>query len=82
MNISVKPDPRAVHIEFEGDMLVVSLADGRRIQAPLEWFPPLRKATEKQRSKWRLIGDGVGIHWEDLDEDLSVEGLLVPERTF
>jgi hypothetical protein len=52
------------------------LSDGRVISVPLEWFPALRKATAKQRNNWRLIGKGVGIHWEDLDEDISVEGLL------
>jgi hypothetical protein len=54
----------------------VQLSDGRVISVPLEWFPALRKATAKQRNNWRLIGKGVGIHWEDLDEDISVEGLL------
>jgi hypothetical protein len=54
----------------------VHLSDGREIAVPLEWFPTLRNATNEQRSKWRLIGKGVGIQWEDLDEDLSVEGLL------
>ncbi|MFH1560422.1 MAG: DUF2442 domain-containing protein [Chloroflexota bacterium] len=57
-------------------MLHVRLADGREISAPLEWFPRLRDAGDKERGNWRLIGEGVGIHWEDLDEDLSVVGLL------
>jgi len=57
-------------------MLRIELADGREISVPLEWFPSLRDATEAQRSNWRLIGRGVGIHWEDLDEDISVAGLL------
>jgi len=54
----------------------VQLSDGREIIVPLEWFPSLRNATDEQRNKWRLIGKGVGIHWEDLDEDISVAGLL------
>jgi len=57
-------------------MIHVRLLDGREISAPLEWFPKLRDATEEQRNNWRLIGNGVGIHWETLDEDISVEGLL------
>jgi hypothetical protein len=56
--------------------LRVTLADGRQISVPIEWFPRLRKATRTQRRKWRLIGDGVGIHWDALDEDISVAGLL------
>lgn len=57
-------------------MLRVTLADGRELAVPLEWFPRLRDATEKQRGNWRLIGRGQGIHWPDVDEDLSVAGLL------
>jgi len=57
-------------------MLHVRLSDGREIGVPLEWFPKLRDATPEQRSRWKLIGKGVGIHWPDLDEDLSVAGLL------
>ncbi len=52
------------------------LSDGREVSVPLEWYPRLRNATEKQRANWRLIGQGVGIHWEDVDEDISVAGLL------
>jgi hypothetical protein len=66
----------ATEVHFEADNMSVQLADGRVISVPLEWFPVLRKATAKQRNNWRLIGKGIGIHWEDLDEDISVEGLL------
>jgi len=66
----------ATGIRFDAERLHVQLSDGREISAPLEWFPSLRNATEQQREKWRLIGKGAGIHWEDLDEDISVEGLL------
>jgi hypothetical protein len=66
----------AVAIQIDGDAPRVQLADGREISVPLEWFPRLRDATVEQRSHWRLIGRGVGIHWEDLDEDLAVAGLL------
>ena len=57
-------------------MLFVRLEDGREVGAPLEWFPILRKASSEQRKNWRLIGNGIGIHWEDLDEDLSVRKLI------
>lgn len=66
----------AKNVYFDDEMMHVQLADGREISVPLEWFPSLRDATEEQRNNWRLIGRGVGIHWEDIDEDLSVEGLL------
>jgi hypothetical protein len=58
------------------DTLRVDLSDGRSILAPLAWFPRLFHATAEERNQWRLIGKGHGIHWEELDEDISVEGLL------
>ena len=66
----------AESVSFDEDSLSVRLSDGRAIVAPLEWFPRLRGATDEQRAHWGLIGGGVGIHWPDLDEDISVEGLL------
>lgn len=56
--------------------LIVTLADGRVVAAPLAWFPRLLEATPEARANWRLIGGGIGMHWEDLDEDISVDGLL------
>jgi hypothetical protein len=56
--------------------MLVNLVDGRRVSVPLEWFPKLAKATPAQLENYELLGDGEGIHWPDLDEDLSVEGLL------
>ncbi len=56
--------------------LIVTLVDGRRVSAPLAWFPRLLRATPKQRANWRLIGRGIGIHWDDVDEDISVRSLL------
>ncbi|MDQ2806650.1 MAG: DUF2442 domain-containing protein [Chloroflexota bacterium] len=67
---------RAIEVHCDQDVLHVRLSDGREIAVPLEWFPRLRDATPEQRADWRLIGRGVGIHWEALDEDLSVAGLL------
>ena len=72
----VKPVADAVDVSFTEDSLIVILADGRQVSAPLEWFPRLRRATPKQRRNWRLIGGGVGVHWEDIDEDISVRSLL------
>ncbi len=72
----VHPEPLAVDVTFSKDALRVALADGREIIVPLEWSPLLRKANSKQRKNWRLLGGGIGIHWPDVDEDLSVEGLL------
>ena len=59
------------------DSLTVDLADGRTLSAPLAWYPRLVHGTPQERNHWRLIGDGEGIHWPDLDEDLSIEGLLL-----
>jgi len=69
-------DPRAVLVEVDDDELTVTLADGRRVSVPLAWFPKLLHAKPAQRKNSRLLGDGHGIHWPDIDEDLSVEGLL------
>ena len=68
----------AVDVQFTEHALVVRLSDGREISAPLEWFPRLRDASPDQRSKWRLIGRGIGIHWQEIDEDISVASLLRP----
>ncbi|MCK4625451.1 MAG: DUF2442 domain-containing protein [Phycisphaerae bacterium] len=77
MSISaVKIEPLATDISFTKDSLCVILADGREVTVPLEWFPRLRDATDQQRKDWRLIGGGIGIHWEAIDEDISVESLL------
>lgn len=65
-----------VDIRFEDDRLIVDLADGRTIAVPVAWYPRLVDATPAQRSKWEIAGAGYGIHWPDIDEDLSTEGLL------
>ncbi len=70
------PEARARSLEFVPDAFVVHLQDGRSLTVPLEWFPWLRDATEAQRSRWELIDPGFGIHWPELDEDISVAGLL------
>jgi len=66
----------ALNVRFTTDALLVALSDGREISTPLEWFPRLRDATPVQRKNWRLIARGIGIHWEDVDEDISVATLL------
>lgn len=66
----------AVEVSFTRDALVVTLSDGRTVSVPLEWFPRLLRATATQRRNWRLIGGGIGIHWEDVDEDISVRSQL------
>ena len=68
--------PNAENVTITEDTLTVDLSDGRTISAPLAWFPRILQATPEERKNWRLIGKGQGIHWEDIDEDISVEGLL------
>lgn len=66
----------ASKVWYTKDMLYVLLKDGREIGVPLLWFPRLKKASEEQLNNWRLIGNGIGIHWENIDEDISVSALL------
>ncbi len=72
----VEANPRAQQVEVTEDELTVTLADGRRVSVPLAWFPRLLHASPAQRNNWQLLGDGEGIHWPDVDEDLSVAGIL------
>ncbi len=69
-------DVLVINVQFDANSMRVQLSDGREITVPLEWFPSLRDATDAQRNKWRLIGKGAGVHWDALDEDISVQGLL------
>lgn len=71
----------ARRVEVTNDTLSVELADGRSIAVPLDWFPRLAHATAKERKAWRLIGEGRGIHWPDLDEDISVANLLAGQAS-
>lgn len=66
----------AMDVHFTDDAMLVMLSDGREISVPLEWFPRLRDATPEQRKKWRLIARGIGMHWDEIDEDISVTTLL------
>ena len=70
----------AIDVSCSNDAMTVVLDDGRTVSVPLVWFPRLLNATEKQRKEWEFIGGGIGIHWEDIDEDISVASLLSPEK--
>ena len=67
----------AEKVRVTSESLCVELSDGRNVTAPLAWFPRLQRGTAKERNNWRLIGRGEGIHWPALDEDISVEGLVL-----
>lgn len=85
MNISVKEitfEAKVKRVFFTNEFLCVVLVDGREVRVPLEFYPRLKNATKKQRANYKIIGEGTGIHWPDLDEDLSIEGILagIPSR--
>lgn len=76
---TLRAEPRIVAVEsvsVTSDELVAELEDGRRISLPLAWYPRLLHATPEERANWRLVGNGRGVHWPDLDEDLSAENLI------
>lgn len=73
--------PLARRVECSDDMLTVELSDGRKLSVPLHWYPRLWNGGPDERANWRLIGEGDGINWPDLDEDLSVEGMLAGRRS-
>lgn len=74
--LEVELHAQAHRVKFTDTLISVELLDGRTISAPLAWFPSLAKASRSQRENWELLGEGEGIHWPDIDEDLSVSGLL------
>ena len=74
--LTLNTEPMAVDVTFTDASFRVVLDDGRELSVPIAWFPRLRKATAAERKNWRLIGRGEGIHWPDVDEDISVLGLL------
>ena len=75
-----KAETLAVDVSCSRDALAVTLSDGRVVSVPLAWFPRLGGASDRERSDWELIGGGIGIHWEAIDEDISVASLLRPEN--
>ena len=72
---------RAQHVVVTDDALTVDLLDGRTISIPLAWYPRLLHGTPEEQHHWRFIGDGVGVHWPDLDEDISVENIVLGKRS-
>jgi len=78
--LAVELHPQAHNIKYTDSTIIVELVDGRTISAPLIWFPRLSQARKEQLENWELLGDGEGIHWPELDEDLSVSGLLMGVR--
>ena len=75
--LAVRMDiPHAVNVIIREDTLTIELDDGRTISIPIAWYPRLLHASKVERQGWRLIGKGHGIHWEDIDEDISIEGIL------
>jgi hypothetical protein len=78
--LTIETDPLATDVRVDNAMLHVALDDGRELSVPLEWFPRLRDGSATDRANWRLIGHGEGIHWPELDEDISILGLLSGKR--
>lgn len=78
--LTLETEPLAVDVVVDDVTLRVSLDDGRELSVPVEWFPRLRDASPVARASWRLIGVGEGIHWPDIDEDISILGLLAGHR--
>lgn len=74
--LAIRADERVKNVYFTEETISVDLMDGRTIIVPLTWYPRLLNATEQQRAKWEICGGGYGIHWEEIDEDLSTEGML------
>jgi len=74
--LALAADERVAEVDITDDLLSVRLMDGRTISVPLIWYPRLANASPAQRNNWRVSGGGYGLHWEDIDEDLSTEGLL------
>jgi hypothetical protein len=79
-NLAQKVEALAIDVACSKDALSVTLSDGRVVSVPLVWFPRLSEATPRRRDEWELIGGGIGIHWEAIDEDISVASLLHPEN--
>ena len=76
-----RQSPLATDVRLTDDSLCVELSDGRTISAPLVWYPRLSHATPRELKNWRMVGRGLGVHWPDLDEDVSVANLLAGKRS-
>jgi hypothetical protein len=77
----LEAEPVVSNVVFDADNFIIELADGRTLSVPLGWYPRLQAATEAERTHWQLLGEGFGIEWPDLDEHISVEGLLAGRRS-
>ena len=73
---AISKSKNAINIVFSNSKMIIFLEDGRELSIPLEWFPTLRKASNEQLNNWRFIGNGEGVHWDEVDEDISIENLL------
>ena len=80
-NESLTTDVRVSDVVITDDSFTIVLNDGRSVSAPLEWYPRLLHGTPEERKNWRLVGDAEGIHWPDLDEDISIQNLLLGKRS-
>ena len=78
---SESQSPQAASVAVAGDGLTVALTDGRSVTVPLDWYPRLFESSHKERQNWRLIDEGRGIHWESIDEDTNVAGLVAGRRS-
>lgn len=74
--LAIRADERVKNVNFTEDTISVELMDGRTISVPLAWYPRLFNATLEQRNQWEICGGGYGLHWEEIDEDISTEGML------
>lgn len=74
--LALNADERVESVEFSEEFLIVGLKDGRQISVPIEWYPRLARASRDQLTNWQVCGGGYGVHWPEIDEDLSTEGLL------
>lgn len=81
ITLKLETEPRIARVDVTADRLSVHLTDGRVISTPLEWYPRLAHGTPQERARYELSGGGYGIHWPDLDEDISIEGLLAGRRS-
>jgi hypothetical protein len=81
-SLALQTEPRAAHVRCTNDELIVTMAYGRVLSAPLAWFPRLAGAPAQARAAFELLGDGQGIHWPELDDDISVMGLLAGNPSF
>ncbi len=80
--LAIESQLRIESVKVDATTLRIDLSDGRSVSAPLVWYPRLLNGTLRERRKWQLIGDGAGIHWPELDEDLSMEGILQGKPSF